>query len=365
MNRFLHKTRSSAIAISAVGLFLAMAGCSSSGTGDSEAGGSSQATNFKACVATGGIGNEALDVGIGQVAGALAEERGWDYVELSNNNDGPTAVKNAELFIQEKCNAVILFNGQPSVNPVMAAKFLAANIPVITFDIAQEGWYFVGIDNAKAGFEGGAALGRIVESKWDCQPDLVLSSEASAAGIVNEQRTGGMREGLLSVCPDIPETKFISFEGNGLVSEAQPAARAVLAANPDAKKIAVVGINDAGVVGALDAGEQLDRADEMIGWGQDGALISGSNVNPRLAGSVYYFLEGYPTYAFTSILDEIAAGSAPAVQDYTDNNPAVLVAPCPVTAAQAVGIPSMADRITQLLAAGEGATQFELFCPES
>jgi len=364
MNRFLHRTRSSLIAISAVGLLLATAGCSSNGTGAAGAGGSSQATKFKVCMATGGAGLDWMK-GQGQVAGALAKRRGWDYVELSNNNDGPTAIKNAAVFVQDKCNAVIQFNGQPSVNPVMAAKFLAAKIPVITFDIAQAGWYFVGIDNAKAGFEGGAALGQIVKSKWNCQPDLVLSSEASAAGVVNEQRTGGMRTGLKSVCPNIPASEFVSFEGNGLVSSAQPAARSVLAAQPAAKKIAVVGINDSGVVGALEAGQQLNRAGEMIGWGQDGSLISGSSVNPHLAGSVYYFLEGYPAYAFTNILDKIAAGSAPAVQDYTHNNPAVLLPPCPVTAAQAAGVPTMDDRITKLLAAGEGATETALFCPKS
>ncbi len=56
MNRFLHRTRSSLIAISAFGLLLATAGCSSNGTGAAGAGGSSQATKFKVCMATGGAG---------------------------------------------------------------------------------------------------------------------------------------------------------------------------------------------------------------------------------------------------------------------------------------------------------------------
>jgi ABC-type sugar transport system substrate-binding protein len=340
---------------------LATAACSSGSTIASSNGQHKQ--KFKVCMATGGAGLDWMK-GQGDVARVLAKRRGWDYVELSNNNDAATANKNADVFIQDKCKAVIEFNGQPSVNPVLAKKFAAAKIPVITYDIGQKGWYFLGIDNKKAGEAGGAALGRIAKQKWNCNVDLVVSSEAAAAGIVNQQRTGGMRAGVKSVCPNIPASKYVSFEGNGLLSSSQPAARALLAAHTSAKRILVVGINDSGVVGALQAADQLNRASEVIGWGQDGSLISGSNVNPHLAGSVFYFLEGYPVYAFSKILDKIAAGSPPAVGDDTHNNPTVLLPPCPVTRAQAAKIPSMPERIKKLLAAPNGTTEDALFCPK-
>src|SRR3974390_2349448 len=104
----------------------------------------------------------------GDVARALAAERGWDYIELSNNDDPATVLKNAGIFIQEGVDAVIQFNPQPSVNPVLAQKYAAAKIPVITYDIAQKGFYFVGIDNLAAGHAGGEALGKIVKDKWSC-----------------------------------------------------------------------------------------------------------------------------------------------------------------------------------------------------
>src|SRR5690606_18900698 len=43
----------------------------------------------------------------GDAARALAEKEGWDYVELSNNNDPATALKNAQIFAQEGVDAVI------------------------------------------------------------------------------------------------------------------------------------------------------------------------------------------------------------------------------------------------------------------
>jgi ABC-type sugar transport system substrate-binding protein len=327
------------------------------------AAGRAQAAPFKVGMAVGG--QPALDwqKAQGDVARTLAERRGWDYVELSNNNDGPTAIKNADIFIQDGVNAVIEFNGQPSVNPVLAQKFADANIPVITYDIAQPGFYFVGIDNQAAGLAGGQALGQIARDKWNCQVDLVISAELEVAGIVNTWRTGGMRDGVKQVCPEIPDSKYVSFESRGEASVGLPAARDLLAAHPEAQKMLVVGINDGGELAAIQAAEQLGRDQDIIGWGQDGSFITGPNVDPHLAGSVFYFLEGYAVYSFGKVLDPIAAGSPPPVKD-TAGDPAARVEPCPVSAAQAQQIPDLPARVQQLLAAPEGTTEYQLYCSQ-
>jgi ABC-type sugar transport system substrate-binding protein len=298
----------------------------------------------------------------GDVARALAEKEGWDYVELSNNNDPATALKNVQIFAQEGVDAIIQFNGQAASNPAISAVAKQAGIPIVTYDIADPGMYFVGIDNLAAGIAGGEGLGAIVKEKWACNPDLVISAEGAGAGIVNEWRTGGMRTGLSNVCPDIPKEKYVSFESQGDAAVGLPAARDLLAAHPDAKKIAVVGLNDGGVLALINAAEQLGRADEVIGWGQDGAFITGDNVNPHLVGSVFYFLEGYAVYAIKDVIKPIAEGNTPPLKADA-GDPASRVQPCPVTAEQAKAVPDMAERVTQLLAAPAGTTEYELFCP--
>ena len=246
---------------------------------------------------------------------------------------------------------------------MLAQTLGAANIPVVTYDIAQPGFYFVGIDNLAAGHAGGEALGNIIKEKWNCEPDLVISAEGEGAGIVNTWRTGGMRDGLKKVCPNIPAEKWVSFESVGDATVGLPAARDLLAAHPEAKRMAVVGLNDGGVLAAITAAEQLGRADEMIGWGQDGAFITGANVNPHLAGSVFYFLEGYAVYALRDVIDKIAAGTPPPVKDDA-GDPASRVEPCPVSAAEAAKVPDMPERVKLLLAAPAGTTEYELFCPK-
>jgi ABC-type sugar transport system substrate-binding protein len=234
----------------------------------------------------------------------------------------------------------------------------------VTYDIADPGMYFVGIDNLAAGIAGGERLGEIIKEKWDCDPDLVISAEGAAAGIVNEWRTGGMRTGVANICPDIPEEKWVSFESSGDAAVALAPARDLLAAHPEAVRMAVVGINDGGVLGLINAAEQLGRADEVIGWGQDGAFITGDNVNPHLAGSVFYFLEGYAVYAIRDVIGPVAEGETPELKADA-GDPASRVEPCPVSAEEAKAVPDMQERVEQLLAAPAGTTAYELFCPDA
>ncbi|MCC5974649.1 MAG: substrate-binding domain-containing protein [Rubellimicrobium sp.] len=298
----------------------------------------------------------------GDVARALAEARGWNYMELSNNNDPATALRNAQILVQEGADAAIQFNGQPSSNPAIAQVMNAAGVPIVTYDIAQEGMYFVGIDNLGAGIAGGEGLGALVRDEWDCNPDLVVSAEGAAAGIVNEWRTGGMRTGLRNICPEIPDERWVSFESQGDAAVGLPAARDLLAAHPEAVRIAVVGLNDGGVLSLIQAAEQLGRADEVMGWGQDGAFITGDNVNPALKGSVFYFLESYAVNAIRDVIEPIAAGDAPPVR-WEAGDPASQVQGCPVTAEEPATVPDMEERVRLLLEAPAGTTAYDLFCP--
>jgi ABC-type sugar transport system substrate-binding protein len=322
---------------------------------------SSSANAFKLGMAVGGHSCCEWMKSQGDVARAIAEKKGWDYFELSNEGDSATSVKNAQLFVQEGVDALIQFNGEPGTNAAIQQILGAAGIPVVTYDIAEEGMYFVGIDNLGAGIAGGEGLGKLVKEKWNCEPDLVVSAEGAGAGIVNTWRTGGMRTGLGNICPDIPAEKYISFESNGDAAAGLAPARDLLAANPDAVRIAVVGLNDGGVLALVNAAEQLGRADEVMAWGQDGAFITGDNVNPHLVGSVFYFLEGYAVYAIRDVIDAIAAGNPPPVKWEADD-PASQVKPCPATAAEAQLVPVEAERVKQLLAAPIGTTAYDLFC---
>ena len=222
----------------------------------------------------------------------------------SNNNDPATALKNAGIFIQEGVDAVIQFNGQPSANPALAAAMRRPGIPVVTYDIAQPGFYFVGIDNLAAGIAGGEGLGKIVKEKWNCEPDLVISAEGAGAGIVNEWRTGGMRDGPQEHLPGHPGGEVrLASKARASRGRRCPPPATCSPPIPTRRRWPSSASMTAACSASIQAAEQLGRADEIIGWGQDGAFITGDNVNPHLAGSVFYFLEGYAVYAIRDVID--------------------------------------------------------------
>ena len=118
------------------------------------------------------------------------------------------------------------------------------------------------------------------------------------------------------------------------------------------------------MLGLINAAEQLGRADQVLGWGQDGAFITGDNVNPHLKGSVFYFLEGYAVYAIRDVIQPIAEGKdVPLKADAGD--PASRVEPCPVSAEQAAAVPDMPERVAQLLAALLGRPSTNSSAPTS
>jgi len=314
---------------------------------------------FKVCMGTGSATFN-WAIGQGQLLQSIAKKEGWSSVVLNNNASATTTLSNVSTFILDKCNAVIEFSNVTSVNPILAQKLAAAHIPTITYDIAQAGWYFVGIDNLKAGIEGGKALGAAIKQKWNCNIDQLLAAENYKVGLVNTERTDGMITGVLDVCPNL-KNSVTKFVGNGDISSSLPAARSVMAAHPTWTKMAAVGINDDSVVGTLEAAQQLGRGQDIIGWGQGGDLITGANVNPDLIGSVFYFLEGYPEWTLP-LLKDIAAGKPPAMGDST-TNPTVLIPPCLTTKAQASSIPDFGTRLQKMMTVNPGTTENSLYCP--
>lgn len=346
--------RVSAVALTALTVGSLLAGCSTASSGGTSGSGKTMKI---------GVITDSSEAGWGPLQGtvsqALAKKRGWTTVVLDDNNDPATFTKDVNTLIQDKVDAVVGFMQETGANTAAAKRLSAAKIPVITYDIAQPGWYFVGVDNAASGKLNGQALGAIVKSRWNCAVDLVMEGHATQVGTIDKERTNGEAQGLASVCPSIPTSAFKNFETAGSASTGLPAARNLLTANPTAKHIVAVGINDPSVEAALDAHKQLGGSSEIIGWGQDGSLIGTSGASPQMLGSAFYFLEGYPYYAF-QVLDKIAGGSAPKATSADTATNGTLIKPCVVTAAQAKAIPDITSRASKV--GSTDKSPYDLFC---
>ena len=306
--------------------------------------------------------NDPTTAAMGSVLVAQAKKRGWSATVLSNNLDGPTALKNVSIMRAQKCNYVIEFQADSTVQPVIARELKAAHIPEIIYDIPAPGAYFVGAPNTEAGILTGRNLGGWARSKFACKPDLVMVMGEYAAGEPSTLRANGIVEGLKEICPAIPASNIVVTDGGTTAQTAQAAARDILAAHPTAKNILVSGIADTLTIGAIDAAQQLGRAGSLYAWGDDGSGLLSGSFPPQLKGSTWFGLEGYPLYALR-LISELHSGKKITDAFSPTAKNATLVEPCVIRASQAHKIPALAQRVRLLEKASPNTNESQLLCP--
>ena len=218
-------------------------------------------------------------------------------------------------MVQEGVDAVIQFNGQPSSNPAIAPGHGGRRHPDRHLRHRRPRHVLRRHRQPRGGHRRRRAARHDHQGEVGLQPrprDLVRRRWRRHRQRVAHRRHAHRRQEHLPGHPG-REVRLVRGSAATPRSPCQPAATCSPPI-PMPVKMAVVGINDGGVLGLINAAEQLGRADEVIGWGQDGAFITGDNVNPHLAGSVFYFLEGYAVYAIRDVIEPIADGNPPAAQ---------------------------------------------------
>src|SRR5882724_10820910 len=117
-------------------------------------------------------------------------------VTVNNRYSAREALRNADLLIREGVDLVLEFQTYERVAPIIAAKFLEANIPVIAIEIPHPGATYFGANNYQAGLIGGKALGRWTRQAWDGQAEQLVLLELPIAGPLPQLRINGIIEGL-------------------------------------------------------------------------------------------------------------------------------------------------------------------------
>jgi ribose transport system substrate-binding protein len=170
---------------------------------------------------------------------------------------------------------------------------------------------FMGANNLYAGYLAGAALGRYFKSHFGCKYDVFVSLESSAAGIVNDQRMGGYRQGFTSVCGAIHNLKKI--DGADRIDPARTKFADALTALPGQHHIIVVSINDDGIEGALAAAKTAGRSNDLYvsGQGADPSAWCLIKNNKQWIADSAYFPEKYGTIGIPYLIKLVKGQSVP------------------------------------------------------
>lgn len=217
-----------------------------------------------------------------------------ELLVLDNRYNPKVALKNAEVFIRERCDLVIEFQTNENIAPILSAKYQEAKIPVIAVEIPHPGAVFFGANNYQAGLMGGRALGRWVREHWNGEADSILLLELPRAGPVPRARIIGILAGILEELPRLESCPVTYIDGDGCFEPSYRAVRKHLRTSK-ARRTILGGINDASVLGALRAFEECGRQDGCVAAGQNAAPEGREELrrNSRFIASVAYFPERY------------------------------------------------------------------------
>src|SRR5213594_513804 len=107
---------------------------------------------------------------------------GIELISVDTRYNPKIAQRNADVLVREKVDLVIEFQTDEQVAPIFAAKYRAANIPLIAIEIPHPGATYYGANNYEAGLIGGRYLGRWVKRRWQSEADEIILMELTRAG---------------------------------------------------------------------------------------------------------------------------------------------------------------------------------------
>lgn len=224
-----------------------------------------------------------------------AEAEGIDLISVDNRYNAKIAQHNADLLVREKVDLVIEFQTDENIAPIVAAKYRAANIPLIAIDIPHPGATYYGANNYEAGLIGGRYMGRWAKQHWQSDVEEVVLLELARAGSLPKMRLTGMLAGMKEAVPKLDNCPVVYLNGDGRLEESFHAMRKHLRVS-HSRRTLVGAINDASALGALRAFQEAGRVETCAIMGQNASPEGRAELREpgtRLIGSVAYFPEKY------------------------------------------------------------------------
>jgi ribose transport system substrate-binding protein len=219
-----------------------------------------------------------------------------ELLMLDNRFSPAVTVRNADCLVRERVDLAIEYQRDDQIAAAVAARFQAANIPLIAINNPLLGATFFGVNNYEAGLVGGRFLGHWAVQHWSGDVDEVILMDLRRAGGVARSRLSGTLDGITKVLDQrAARFRVLYLDGDGDYEKSWRLARAHLQSTK-AKKTLLSGVNDTTVLGAVRAYEEAGRSADCAAMGQNGSLEARNELRRpgnALVGSVAYFPEKY------------------------------------------------------------------------
>mgnify|MGYP001809847281 CR=1 FL=1 len=258
---------------------------------------------------------------------ANADLAGVDLVIADNRLDGPTALANAQSFVQRNVDYVIEFQTDSNFGQTVMNVFNEDGTKVVAIDIPMPGATFFGANNPKSGYMSGSYLGQAAIAKFGKDKAMTgyfVVGELPQSGAIPKMRTEGQVNGFLSALPDFDKAKMLRIDTKNTLQESFAQMTNVLSRIPDGVPIMVTAINDQSAIGMLRAIKQAGREADAVVVGNGADETKALVDEKELYGATGYFPETYGNYLIPIALSSLAGKPLP---------PAVLVSHVMITKA--------------------------------
>jgi ribose transport system substrate-binding protein len=193
-----------------------------------------------------------------------------DLVLGDNHYDSQNALHVAERLLAEGVDLAIEYHFDQQAGAILMDRFNEAGVPVISVDTPMIGATYFGVDNYRAGWDGGTALGTWIRDNWQGKLDKLIVLQHSAGGPLPAMRLTGQIDGLQSVIGQVAPSDTILIDNSHDGHETEREVLQILGALRSARRLAIISLSDA-TAEAIVAATRLSRRTDHVATVAQGA----------------------------------------------------------------------------------------------
>ena len=243
-----------------------------------------------------------------------AETLGVDLKRYDNKLDGPTALHNAGLMVQDKPDVIIDWNTQVGVGEAVGRQFTRAKIPCLAVNQQIPGCAWFNLSNKHMGLDAAEVVGPVAKKRgWNGDNTTIFMVIGAANGTeVNDGpryfygTLSEMLEGFERVRPDDITAQTTTIGGRdgvqvdckSTIEGAYQAARNVMSSIPKENNILLYGSDTDCTLGAFRALKEAGRGDRTLtcGLGATPEGLQQLRTNPAWLCEGALFLQEWSMY---------------------------------------------------------------------